>query len=866
MKKIMLTEATQKFTLNAFVSFLPALWAMVFLSLIALPSHAQPFQPIPDRVESVTLPARAGDDASPFKPRRAGASPPPHSISIGPVSQEKISAETGAAPRPGTPRKIGFGRDIAELGSTADTAARLQWQNTPQGGKIAALSITSPRAAGVRLGVLVRRLPAVASLRFHPQGAGATYEISAREVLESLQRNLDAGDKSDEARTFWSPHVEGEEATLEIELPPGIGPDALEIAIPRVSHFSSSPLAAQAGNVTQIGQAASCEVDVSCYSDWSGESNATARMIFVDSGSSYTCSGTLLNDTVSSGTPYFLGANHCISKQTVASTLQTYWFYRSTACNSGTLNPGYQTRTGGATLLYASPVTDTSFMQLRSTPPAGAVYAAWSAIAPSPGISVTGIHHPNADLQKISFGSLRSYQACTNLSAGFFSCSDTSQADGQYLNIVYAAGSMEAGSSGSGLFATIGSSHYLIGQLYGGDSSCGKPSGDNEYGRFDLAYNTALHQWLNAGSTFSLSVSKPGNGIGTVTSSPSGIDCGASCGAPFAIGTSVTLTATPGSGSTFSGWSGACSGAGPSCVVVMNAANSVTATFAIDTIALGVALDNTRLPWTTGGDAPFAAQTTTSYYGGSALQTGTIGNNQSTYLATSVTGPGTLSWYWNVSSEDGYDFFTVYLDGVAQYRLSGQTSWSQNTLDIPAGSHTVKWEYVKDEWVSSGQDAGWVDYVTLSGACCDATPVYRFADTGAGGHFYTIYESEKNAVLQNYSWFQYEGIGFHAYPVAQAGMLPVYRFADTRAGGHFYTIHESEKNAVLQNYNWFQYEGIGFHASPVAQAGMLPVYRFADTKAGGHFYTIYESEKNTVIQNYPWFTYEGTGFYAYPSP
>ena len=859
----MLVKASRKFAFSALG--MPALWAMVLLTLITLSSHAQPFQPVPDRAESITFPARAGDEASPSKPRSASASPAPRSIWIGPVSQEKISAETGAAPRPGTPRKIGFGRDIAELDSAADTAARLQWQNTPQGGKIAALSVTSPQAAGVRLGVLVRRLPAVATLRFYPQGAGAAYEISAKQVLESLQQNMDAGDSNDEARTYWSPYVEGEEATLEIELPLGIAPDTLEIAIPRVSHFFSSPLAAQAGNVTQIGGAASCEVDVSCYSDWRGESNATARMIFVDSGSSFQCSGTLLNDTVSSRTPYFLSANHCISSQTVASTLQTYWFYRSTACNSGGLNPGYQTRTGGATQLYASKVTDTSFMQLRSTPPTGAVYAAWSAIAPSPGLSVTGIHHPKADLQKISFGSLQSYQVCTNSSAGFFTCSEASQADAQYFNIVYTAGTVEEGSSGSGLFETIGSSHYLIGQLYGGDSSC-TGAGGSDYGRFDLAYNAALHQWLNAGSAFSLSVSKPGNGIGTVTSSPSGINCGASCGAPFASGTSVTLTATPGSGSTFSGWSGACSGPGPSCLVVMNAPNSVTATFAIDTIALGVALDNIRLLWTTGGDAPFAAQTTTSYYGGSALQTGRIGNNQSTYLATSVTGPGTLSWYWNVSSEDGYDFFTVYLDGATRYRRGGQGSWTKSTLDIPAGSHTVTWEYVKDDLVSSGQDAGWVDYVTLSGSCCDTTPVYRFFNNNAGGHFYTISEAEKNTVIQNYDWFRYEGIGFYAAPVAQPVTLPVYRFFNNNAGGHFYTINETEKNTVIHNYDWFRYEGTGFYAAPVAQPGTLPVYRFFNNNAGGHFYTINEAEKNTVIQNYPWFRYEGIDFYAYPSP
>jgi len=145
-------------------------------------------------------------------------------------------------------------------------------------------------------------------------------------------------------------------------------------------------------------------------------------------------------------------------------------------------------------------------------------------------------------------------------------------------------------------------------------------------------------------------------------------------------------------------------------------------------------------------------------------------------------------------------------------------------------------------------------------------PVYRFADMTSGNRFYTIYESEKNAVIQNYNWFLYEGVGFYAYASAQPAMQPVYRLADTKGGGHFYTIYESERNAVLQNYNWFNDEGIGFYASAVAQPGMLPVYRFSVAGTGGHFYTIYESEKDGVIQNYSWFRYEGIGFYAYPAP
>jgi hypothetical protein len=87
---------------------------------------------------------------------------------------------------------------------------------------------------------------------------------------------------------------------------------------------------------------------------------------------------------------------------------------------------------------------------------------------------------------------------------------------------------------------------------------------------------------------YTLSVSDTGGG--TVTSSPSGISCGSTCGANFASGTQVTLSETPASGYNFSGWNGACSGASSHCVVSMNAAESVTATFTQITYALSVSV------------------------------------------------------------------------------------------------------------------------------------------------------------------------------------------------------------------------------------------------------------------------------------
>jgi uncharacterized repeat protein (TIGR02543 family) len=89
--------------------------------------------------------------------------------------------------------------------------------------------------------------------------------------------------------------------------------------------------------------------------------------------------------------------------------------------------------------------------------------------------------------------------------------------------------------------------------------------------------------------TFTLSVSLAGTGSGSVSSSPAGIDCGSDCSESYDYNTMVTLTATPATGSDFTGWSGDCTGTDP-CVVTMDQARSVTATFTLQTFTLSVSL------------------------------------------------------------------------------------------------------------------------------------------------------------------------------------------------------------------------------------------------------------------------------------
>lgn len=90
--------------------------------------------------------------------------------------------------------------------------------------------------------------------------------------------------------------------------------------------------------------------------------------------------------------------------------------------------------------------------------------------------------------------------------------------------------------------------------------------------------------------SFTLTVTKDGMGSGTVTSSPSGIDCGSDCSESYNGGSSVTLTATPAAGSLFGRWSGGgCSGTG-TCTVTLDADTTVTATF-VTPLAVASPLD-----------------------------------------------------------------------------------------------------------------------------------------------------------------------------------------------------------------------------------------------------------------------------------
>ncbi len=183
----------------------------------------------------------------------------------------------------------------------------------------------------------------------------------------------------------------------------------------------------------------------------------------------------------------------------------------------------------------------------------------------------------------------------------------------------------------------------------------------------------------------------------------------------YLAGQAVSLTAPATSGSlSFQKWyrDGAVFATTPATSVTMDDNHTMLAVYGVD---LGEAVDNTSLAWAPSGKGWFG-QTTTYYSGNDAAQSAPITHSEKTYLATTVTGPGTLHWYWKISSEASYDYSYFYIDGTPYWYGSGEVAWTYMTQDIPAGVHILSWSYEKDEGVIGGSDCAWVDLVTYTSA------------------------------------------------------------------------------------------------------------------------------------------------------
>ena len=354
------------------------------------------------------------------------------------------------------------------------------------------------------------------------------YSNDRKQCIGAITSQNKKSDK-DNIRGFATGLVLGNKITLEYYLPKYVK-DTSIISVSCVVHgylpiFSPS-------NTRDYGASGLCHINVNCIEgqNWQNEKNAVALMAMKDR----TASGALMNTTTNDYKPLFLTANHnlydvCYPPMTYVTYdainrpyldyCVFYWHYESQDCISMS-NPSYVS-TWGATVVAntcdptgAAPCpnvnSDFALLELTQDPwdnnNITPYYLGWDCSGSQGPARGVGIHHPIGDIKKISTYTTYPFDA------GYYN---------QYWGVVWNSGITEIGSSGSPL---ISWRHRVVGQLYGGNSNCDNPNGQDLYGKLSISWTNngamddrrKLQPWLDPLGTGDVML----DGIGLPSISP----------------------------------------------------------------------------------------------------------------------------------------------------------------------------------------------------------------------------------------------------------------------------------------------------------------------------------------------------------
>jgi lysyl endopeptidase len=336
-----------------------------------------------------------------MKEMPAGVLNQPISVSLTPLEKSDLQKRQEAT---GGPAVVGRTKplkaevrfssvDAALLSATSHPAASGLLRATPDGGFVWAAAVQSVEAGAIRVEIKGLNLPSGAELFFFSPDGQAFGPYSGK------------GPNGD--GRFWSNTVFG---PVGVVLLRHYGPDGAadlqrtSFTLSSVGHIGASftrALGPGPGLESFCSFNVPCIDNALCHTGTPADParSAVALMQWVSGQFIYTCTGSLLADTVStSQIPYFLSANHCISTASNASNLETYFQFTipcgSTMCPAQT-NPGGIQRLG-ATIKATGTAGDYTLMQLNQTPPAGSVFLGWNSapVANTNNVKLYRISHP----------------------------------------------------------------------------------------------------------------------------------------------------------------------------------------------------------------------------------------------------------------------------------------------------------------------------------------------------------------------------------------------------------------------------------------------------------------------------------------
>ncbi|MEP7361989.1 MAG: trypsin-like peptidase domain-containing protein [Acidobacteriota bacterium] len=343
----------------------------------------------------------------------------------------------------------------------ADLMAQGEWTTLPDGRRAWRLAIHSPEARSIRV-----------HFDAFDVAGGQVWLGSENGADEPLVSKPFAGQGPFGDGEFWSNSVYADTVWVEYVPAADQTTDAVPFAIDQISHYFDV-LRAPSGQAAQIAKASSnkaapnsvapCQLEAKCYTEYADVASGIAQLQYERNGFGYVCSGALVNSTSQRAIPYLLTANHCISNDAEARTLQSNFFYEANICGgANTESPVLATQVLGAKYLSSGGLSlgDYSLL-LLSDAPDKAMFLGWTTADIAVDSKVIGIHHPQGSYKRISFGKRTLDQ---ELVIGKGEDAEYGPAN-RYWTIEFTEGLVQGGSSGSPLLNTA---NQVVGTLTAG--------------------------------------------------------------------------------------------------------------------------------------------------------------------------------------------------------------------------------------------------------------------------------------------------------------------------------------------------------------------------------------------------------------
>ena len=432
--------------------------------------------------------------------RPAGTEARPLTVRVSPAERAELGvSEPGSRKlRIGTVKELNASVRFDDLSPATIGGRKVRehgvLQGTDDGGLVWTASVRSEGAAALKLRIAGFFLPPRAELWIYTTAGEAHGPYSW------------AG--PDGTREFWTHSVSGSEAVVQLRMrgPVSQGDlNRLGFVVADVAHIDDASL--RGGGPDAQPSAGFCSYNAACVESgecvgtaWDDVRNAVAHIRFVSGGWVYICSGGLVVDSdASTQVPYFLTANHCISRDREASSMEAYFRFRAdtqncsstTGCTAGPSTSVPRTR--GSAIVSTSKTSDYTLLRLSEAAPAGSYFLGWSAtpVANSNGVQLYRFSHPQGAPQAYSEHVVDTSKT---------TCSSWPR--GGWIYSKDARGATEGGSSGS---PVVNGSKQIVGQLSGacgfnlGDK-CDKESNATVDGAFANYYSTVA-PYLGPGSS-----------------------------------------------------------------------------------------------------------------------------------------------------------------------------------------------------------------------------------------------------------------------------------------------------------------------------------------------------------------------------